>query len=527
MKIYQRLYALSCLTIFFLLLVLTVGYLGITKQKKALDEIYKEQFQFAGKVFHTIETILRLNGNTYKVMNISHAGASKQEIQEALGKVDELFLQVSEELHYFQSLKIMVGTGKVSETKSARSDKNTNMTALIEDLAANMEAYKKQIDETIKIIKEGDVDIGAMMMIGAEKKFTLVDEKIRKLLEFSTMINQESFEQAKVVYKTSLNLFIVTSLLSIILTLVLTTMINHSISRPIRTLMSTMQDIAQGAGDLTKRINFYTKDELGDLARLFNIFLEKLQGIIINVKEGAGQLISAVEDVSASSQKIAQGAQQQNVSFQDLSQSLLTNATSAQQADELAQHSASSAEEIGKKMDSTIAAINAIEASSKLITEAVDIITDLADQTNLLALNASIEAARAGEHGKGFAVVADEVRKLAEKSAISADQISTVIKTSVNQIHEGVDLSKKSGHDLKEVVIKNIRDIAQQIDGISSSTKAQLLILEKTTSIAELNSSAADQLAAAAQEMEAQANTLRKSVAHFKIDTRKKAVSTV
>ncbi|MCA9401257.1 MAG: methyl-accepting chemotaxis protein, partial [Candidatus Omnitrophica bacterium] len=160
---------------------------------------------------------------------------------------------------------------------------------------------------------------------------------------------------------------------------------NKMLMNVINSMVENLKDIAQGEGDLTKSIQVDTKDELGELAGWFNTFIQKLEGIICQVKDAAEQLATAVEEVSSSSQQISDGAQQQSASFEQLSSSVQANASNAQSANEVTQESANNADRIGQKMDQTIDAITTIETSSKQIADAIAIITDIADQTNLLA----------------------------------------------------------------------------------------------------------------------------------------------
>lgn len=290
-----------------------------------------------------------------------------------------------------------------------------------------------------------------------------------------------------------------------------------------------LKDIAQGEGDLTKRLQIDSKDEIGELAHWFNAFIEKLRDMIHQVIESAEQFTEGAKIVAESSQTVAQGAQTQSASveemsaaIEELSRSVEAVRALAVEADELARKSSHSAKEGGAAVEKSITAMNAIRDSSKRIGDIIQVISEIAGQTNLLALNAAIEAARAGEHGMGFAVVADEVRKLAERSNHAAQEIAQLIRESTRLVEEGAELSDGMG-DALQGILQSVEETAAKIGVIAQKAADQnstahevRRAIEGIALVAEQSAAGSEEMASSSQELGAQADALRQLVSGFK-----------
>ncbi|EJL90913.1 methyl-accepting chemotaxis protein [Herbaspirillum sp. CF444] len=305
--------------------------------------------------------------------------------------------------------------------------------------------------------------------------------------------------------------------------------LSRSITRPLQAAVSVARRVA--TGDLSSKVVVEGRDEVSDLLRALQAMNQSLLDIVGEVRsstqvisEASGQIAAGNGELSARTEAQASSLEQTASSMEQLTSAVTQNADHTARANQMVEAASSFAVKGGQVVSQVLETMSSINDSSRKIVEIISVIDGIAFQTNILALNASVEAARAGEQGRGFAVVAAEVRNLAQRSAVAAKEIKSLIDDSVQKVQSGNALADQAGGTMREIV-ESVQHVERIIAEITQAGKEQSGgITEVNQAITQMdrmtqqNAAMVEQAASAAVRMQQLATSLAQSVSAFRLE---------
>jgi len=356
----------------------------------------------------------------------------------------------------------------------------------------------------------------------------------------------------------ALKVGVIVSVLAVLIVSLAGYFVSSLVANNIINVVGSLEEMARGKGDLTKRIKQSSGDEIGSLVLAFNTFVGKLQSMIGQISSCSSQIASSAEKMALISEEsqqnndkqlreteqVATAINEMSSTVQDVCNSANIASDSAKDATEQADNgrkvvkqTVSSIEELAADVEKASEVIHKLETDTENIGDVLDVIRGISEQTNLLALNAAIEAARAGEQGRGFAVVADEVRTLASRTKQATEETNLMIDGLQLRSREAVNVMEK-GREQAQLSVQQAANAGESLDAITGSassisdmniqiataTEEQSAVAEEInrnivniTSLCEQTAKGASQISQSTKSLSELAEELRATVSQFKI----------
>jgi len=401
---------------------------------------------------------------------------------------------------------------------------------LAAEVTEKREAYLKVLNHDLTSALRGGLidDANTILLERGSPLYQALLKSADALVGLQNKVAAAGYEESQLLYTRFRVIAIAGVLAGLLIVGISAFFLIRAINGPLQEMLLHFEAIAEG--DLTRRIEVKSKNEMGRLMEGLQKMQTRLTATVAKVREGSISIGTATTQIAAGNLDLSSRTEQQAASLEETASSMeeLTstvkqNADNARQANQLAISASDVAVRGGSVVTEVVTTMASIDESAKRIVDIIGVIDGIAFQTNILALNAAVEAARAGEQGRGFAVVASEVRSLAQRSANAAKEIKTLIDDSVDKVGAGSKLVAQAGQTMTEVVdsVKHVTDIMSEI--LAASQEQSAGIEQVNTAIVQMdqvtqqNAALVEEAAAAAASLKEQAANLSATVSVFKL----------
>jgi methyl-accepting chemotaxis protein len=539
MNMATKLFVAPLVCLLFMVLSGAVSLWGMRMQQATIEEMHSVRFANYAKVGTINSDTDSIHTDLYRLITLSKAGFDQKKLEAETKGIQSLLTQT------------------VVKTKALSGDTNLNAEEkkFVSEILVSLTAYAKDATDMLDML-ESDVNAATMYMGQADDKFAVMDKKFAEFMKLETALNDANSTQSISASRRVLLLLGAVILFSLVATIALSYLINSIIMAPIHSTVGVIEAMAKG--DLTKRIDVRSTDEIGNMARNMNEFSDSLQDTFRSFANNALELASASTQLSSTSAEMAHSSEslasqsatvatageEMTATSRDIAQNCQLAAESSKRAMSAAEsgsavvhQTVSVMSRIAERVQGTASTIAGLGTRSDQIGAIIGTIEDIADQTNLLALNAAIEAARAGEQGRGFAVVADEVRALAERTTRATREIGEMIKSiqaetrsavgemeaGVRDVQQGTGEASRSGDAIRQI-LDQIEAVDHQVNQIATAAEEQTATtseiaanMHQITDVVQQTSRGAHESASAANRLSVLAAELQRVVSRFRI----------
>ena len=502
-------------------------FYGIYMQNSALEDVFNNRFRNFQISTNIIINLKKIHANINDLMNlINRATTQEKKSADLLEEYGNSTQSMSVTMVKDEIARVSQDSFTIIHNTTATIAevlKSSDLSKVEKDAFARAEANTIKYEGLVKkVLDTAGTDLGAATASFAEADdlFKTITKDLDGLIALETKLGKDKYTTARATFWTVVVVASIVFVAAVLLPLGISMVIRAMILHPVNKTVEVIESVSRG--DLTKRIEVDSNDEIGEMARNFNVFAKKLHDTIMEVARSSNEVSSAANTLDTATERMAAGVEEAAMQVNSVataseemsktSSEIAQNCVMAAKSSERANTSASTGEtiiqetiqvmsRINDRVQESAEVIKSLGIRSDQIGEIVGLINDVADQTNLLALNAAIEAARAGEHGRGFAVVADEVRKLAERTSDATKEIRETIQAmqaetkkavvsmeeGVSEVGKGTTEAAKSGDALQDI-LGQINKVTSEINQIAVASEQETATTnEIATSIQQIS----------------------------------------